>query len=226
MKALLVVCAFVGIYSTLAAADPNKPVWPPAFDCPFGLNVVPTNTSPPIINQLAHFYYQWTNLKASLVDYPQGCLPFFFPGANKFPCKLYFLPNGTYLSLPKGGPIDCCLVFPGVGSIPPDFLTPFNYSGYQTLAMDGSGVTHMTDFWVAVDGFQYWTDSTTGFDIQFADAGLLLWNFGDFNVQTQPSSLFELPKPSCNNLCPGTGTSMMQPDLLMSLSMLHHGMKK
>jgi hypothetical protein len=92
-----------------------------------------------------------------------------------------------------------CLWIPGVGTVPPDFLRGFNYSGYSQLAFDNFGVPHYTYFWAADDGFQYWTDVSTGADIQFQDGGNALWNFAQMNVRSQDPSMFELPPnlPKC-----------------------------
>ncbi len=83
--------------------------------------------------------------------------------------------------------------------MPPSFLAPFNYSGFDQLAVDYFGVPHHTHFWVAVDGFQYWTDITTGNDVQFVDGGQILWNFAPLNVVDQPDNLFTVPTntPNC-----------------------------
>jgi len=89
-----------------------------------------------------------------------------------------------------------CLWFPGVGSIPPNFLQGFDFSGFQQLAFDYYGIVHTTNFWFGKppsEVFQYWTDVNTGNDVQFVDGGFVVWSWGNFNVTAPPSSIFKTP---------------------------------
>ncbi len=61
-----------------AAAVPRKPVWPRQFDVQFGLSVVESPINPPIVNATSHFYYDF-NVQASLITYPDLCLPGLIP---------------------------------------------------------------------------------------------------------------------------------------------------
>jgi hypothetical protein len=71
------------------------------------------------------------------------------------------------------------------------------------IAPDITGTPFNTNYWVAEDGFLYWTDATDKFgrDIQFCDGGLLLWNWAPLNVVPQNPSIFQLPNGNCNTPC-------------------------
>jgi len=200
LSIIFVACLSVSSLTTAAAADPPKPVWPIQFDVTFGLNSPAGDSLPsPIVNASSHFYYNW-DLKASLITY-ESCLPGVFQDSQKYPCNITFNDIGTFLFVPDAG-IDCCLWFPGVGSVPPQFLQGFNYSGFDQIVFDYTGVPIMTHYWVAqpLGGFQYWTDASNGHDIEFCDGGNVLWNFQPpFNVVNQNSSLFDIP-PHCSIL--------------------------
>jgi len=153
-----------------------------------------------MINITSHYYYNYDQLQASLIDYPYSCLPGLFTDSEKVPCKLFFNKVGVYYSSARMAP---CLWIPDVGTIPPDFLAGFDFT-YKSVAFDIYGVPHYTDFWVGSDGqeevFQYWTDSNTGFDIQLVDGGSIIWNFAEFHVAPQNAKIFDVPKnaPVCN----------------------------
>lgn len=97
------------------------------------------------------------------------------PAVQHLGCNLLFNPNGTYLIATKIGV--CCLLFPGVGTVPPDFLAGFNSSEFVMPASDIYGVPHATNFWTTDEGFYYWTDVHTFQDIQLVDGGFIMWNF-------------------------------------------------
>jgi len=189
--------------------DPPKPVWASQFDSPFGLTDVSTTT--PVVNASSHFYYLWPTYQATRIDYPTNCIPV-LPGGQALPCQLFFNPNGTYFSQPKyGAHFQCCLLFPGVGSLPPTFLQGFNYSS-EEIAPDMYGIYHQTYYWTG-DGFAYWTDEDTGADIFFQDGDSgIYWGWGKLNFAAQSPSLFTLPGTSdqCNKLCvaPGSETEV------------------
>jgi hypothetical protein len=77
MNAYTLVMLSVLALST-AQAPSTKPVWAVQFDAPFGM-YAPENAFgsglPAIINATSHFYYKWTGIKATLIDYPRQCLP-------------------------------------------------------------------------------------------------------------------------------------------------------
>jgi len=181
-------------------APPNKPVWPTEFDAPFQLFdlTVPT----PIVNQTSHFYYNFDQYEAQRISYPQQCVPLLTNGSFH-PCDLYFNANGTYMSAPAlGAKYECCLVLPGVGPIPPQFLNGFNWDSVQS-APDAYGESHVCNYWTG-SGFGYWTDITTNHDIFFNDGGSgAYWAWGHFHVAPQPQSLFELPGTleQCSQSC-------------------------
>jgi len=185
-----VVTARISAEFTVPSPTPTKPSWPLQFDAPFGL------TTPLYKNQSSHFYYNW-DINATLISYPTECLP----GVSTSPCNLLFVPAGTYLILnpQDASKATCCLKFPGVGSVPPDFLRTFNFTGVQNvLNMYGQSVP--TNSWDAGGGFKYWTDLVTGEDIQFQEGGKSQWNFGASRAAPQPSSIFAVPsfcKPTC-----------------------------
>jgi len=186
--------AFVFLSVLLTAlGQPQKPVWPDEFDSPFGLNVPPVPGVVPngIINGSAHFYYSWTDLQASLIVYEDGCLPGIFTDSQNTPCNITFVPTGTFFQSPEYTP--ACLWFPGVGSVPPNFLEAFNYSGFQQIVVDMNSLAHYVYFWFGPSGFQYWTEISTGFDIAFVDGGTLQWAFGPLNAAPQNASLFTVP---------------------------------
>jgi hypothetical protein len=179
---------------------PSKPQWADVFDAPFGLNVKSSNYS----NVTSHFYYDWTYQQSSLITYPDKCLP----GITTLtPCNLVFNNVGCYLFTPKD-PVfpfkpenqQCCLLFPGVGSLPPNFLAPFNFSTVEVV-QDMYGKNHTCDKWHNF-GFAYWTSVATGNDIQVRDGpGDTFWNYGTLNFpNSYPESLFYIP-PDCSTSC-------------------------
>eukprot|EP00759_Apiculatamorpha_spiralis_P057226 PhF_6_TR8509/c0_g1_i1/m.13315 len=182
---------------TLATSVPSKPQWPIQFESPFIL-------SQPIMNiydKLCQFHYNW-DIQSTRVNYPNGCIP----EITNSSCDLIFNPKGTYLLLQQS----CCLLFPGVGSVPPNFLAPFNFTNV-TIAKDMYGHNHVVDYWVHPgDGFAYWTDKYTGNDIKFQDGNGILWNFGELVSKAQPASLFVLPS-NCSAACPTAITNRVTP---------------
>jgi len=184
---------FIGlsiIAGVLAGPPAQKPVWPQEFDAPFGLyNLSPAS---PILNASAHFYYNYDQLQSQVIQYPTNCIPIFGQNSN-FPCALYFNSAGTYLSQPTLG-LECCLLIPDVGAVPPSFLQGFTWNSTQT-APNLYGQETKCDYWTSgASGFAYWTQLNTGFDVFFQDGPTgTYWAWGDFNVVSQPSSVFALP---------------------------------
>lgn len=76
----LVFCLVVVLLAIAASSSavPRKPVWPRQFDVQFGLSVVESPLNGPIVNVTSHFYYDF-NVQASLVTYPELCLPGLIP---------------------------------------------------------------------------------------------------------------------------------------------------
>jgi len=197
MRLFLLVVLYIFINAAYTA--PIKPTWPLQFDCNFTLNVPTTpGVNNAIVNAKSHFYYNYDQVQASLIDYPELCLPGLFKNSEKTPCKIIFTPVGTFYS---SALFKTCLWFPGVGTVPPDFLAGFTYAT-DSVAIELDGTPHYTHFWVGGDDnvFQYWTDTTTGADIQLLDGGSTLWTFAPLNVVPQNPSLFVVPKnaPACN----------------------------
>jgi len=225
MAVTRIVLAFALFVGFVASQTPTKPIWPTEFDVVFGLSAPATSSYDAIVNSTAHFYYNYDEIQASLIVYDQGCLPGIFPGSHKTPCSFYFNPSGAYIYLPNVSDT-CCLLFPRVGSVPPNFLAGFNYSGFEQLAFDYYGVPWHTNLWLGGD-FMYWTNATDGHDIQFVDGGFVLWNFAGFNVQHQDVSIFDLPSASCNQTCkiPSFGKSTLKNgffDPFYRLSLWYH----
>lgn len=199
MRTFIVAAVLVAVALAAVTANttPNKPEWANQWDAPFGLTVkIPK--LPQYHNKSSYFRYNW-DIKTSKIFYPEGCLP----QITEKPCNLTFVPKGCYLSAPKLlAPFGttCCLLFPGIGSIPPNFLAPFNYNGTETVP-DQAGDMHDTYRWRSEAGFQYWTDKTTGLDIQFKDGpSPVYWNYGPLHFRNQTNSVFDLPNnclPSC-----------------------------
>ncbi|KJE89608.1 hypothetical protein CAOG_01043 [Capsaspora owczarzaki ATCC 30864] len=193
----LVACA--AIAAPLApAADPEKPIWPIQFDVPFGLNWVGGTL---INNASSHFYYNF-DLEAQVIQYDTHCFPLAHWNAVFYPCKLYFTAKpAIYLASPANG-IDCCLFQDGVGTVPPNFLGGFNYSGSTQIIKDYYGVSHNTYHWKGIEDFGYWTDVSSEVDVQFQDGPTgVHWNFGNFNVVNQTASIFALPAGNCETKC-------------------------
>jgi len=229
MKNLLaVVCILAYIIGSLSQ-NPDKPVWPNEFDIPFGLNVPEgaNDSYPAIINATSHFYYNWDYNESSLIVYDVHCLPGIFPLSYDFRCHLYFNTQGAYIYFPAIAM--CCLAFPGISSLPPDFLRGFNYSGYDQIAFNYYGVPFLTNYWIGGGGFMYWTAlNKFGSDIALDDGGGLLWNFGEMNVTSQSQSMFDLPHSYCNLKCPTESidiTAMMQ-DPMLKLSSVRADFEK
>jgi len=195
MKAVLL---FVLLFAVLIFSQtPTKPVWPDQFLAVFGLNV----NSSHIKNETSYFYSNW-DIQAQLIDYRTQCIAF-NDAATKTACKIWFLPAGAYISIPAQNL--CCLWFPGVGAVPPDFLATFNYSGIIENAPDEYGVLHQSYKWLGDLDFLYWTEVKTGFDIAMRDGGGdTFWNFGTFTEGPQDPSLFQLPSTKCAAACPGS----------------------
>eukprot|EP01118_Nematostelium_gracile_P009289 TRINITY_DN3117_c0_g2_i1.p1 TRINITY_DN3117_c0_g2~~TRINITY_DN3117_c0_g2_i1.p1 ORF type:complete len:232 (+),score=60.46 TRINITY_DN3117_c0_g2_i1:41-697(+) len=187
MRAVAVIFLLVAI---VTCDDPKKPMWPSQFDVEFGLNMIPTPNNAAMINISSHFYYDWDQFKASTIDYYNYCLPGLYQGSENGPCKIIFVPQGTFFI--NSTMNETCEWIPGVGSIPPDFLTPFNFTGYTNLVPDFNGVLHVSNFWNGGGGFQYWTDAETGDDVQLCDGGAINWNFGPFNVVPQSKEMFDI----------------------------------
>jgi len=196
MKAVLCVCVILCLsVLALGQPDPDKPTWPNTFNSTFGLNV----NSSGIVNETSYFYSDWT-VKAQLITYPTRCIPFNTAAANQA-CQIWFLPAGATISIPAQK--ICCLWFPGVGAVPPNFLAPFNYSGQIENVPDMYGKLHATYVWEG-SGFLYWTDVKTGDDIQFRDGpGDTFWNFANLIPGKQPASLWQLPA-NCTSACPSS----------------------
>lgn len=186
----------VAAMTMMVAGSPTKPVWPQQFDVPFGLHAI----FPPINNATAHLYYDWT-VQAQLIDYPEKCFPFAHWDSAFHPCKLYFNPQGVFVSAPAIG-LDCCTLAAGVGAIPPAFLSGFNFSSIES-ATDLYGDEHTCNYWLGTEDFGYWTDEYTNHDVQFRDGPSgVEWHFGHFNVENQTSSLFDLPYGGdCSSSC-------------------------
>jgi len=188
--------------ASVALAVPEKPQWPPIFNVKFGVYALAGmgGANPALINVSSNFWYDWTRI-ATLIEYPVQCIPI---GGElyKRPCNLLFNTNGTFLIAPQSG-IPCCLAFPGVGPIPPDFLKAFNYSGLpMMLGYDIHGELHETELWTTLEGFFYWTDKKTGTDIQLIDGGSIAWNFEPkLSADPQPRDVYQQPDhcPPCPN---------------------------
>jgi len=201
-----------------------KPIWPQMFDVVFGVSAVNniTANNPSMVNGTSHFYYNWAQYRAQRIDYPAGCIPL-FGGAWKAPCSLVFNNNGTYLFAPALG-ISCCLLLPGIGAIPPNFLAPFNASGFVIPMPDYVGVLHETNFWTTNEGFYYWTDANSGQDIFFTDGSVINWAFvPQFSFTSQSASLYQIPS-TCAASCGGTASSprFHSSEPLIGLSALHY----
>jgi hypothetical protein len=201
----------------LVVADPSKPSWPEEFDAPFGMScyipfISHTNAS-------AHFYYKWTDIQATLVDYETNCIPFVYLGSDKSPCKLLFNPQGIYFSNPE---TPVCLWKAGIGSVPPNFLAPFNFSNVVDTT-DYYGNSHTCNHWKSIDFFAYWTDVNSGDDIQFLDGGVVYWNWGPLNVVPQDNSIFNVPSgtPACSFAAPKMEDKYMDP--MVRLAHIHAG---
>eukprot|EP01116_Phalansterium_solitarium_P008001 TRINITY_DN2115_c0_g1_i1.p2 TRINITY_DN2115_c0_g1~~TRINITY_DN2115_c0_g1_i1.p2 ORF type:complete len:218 (+),score=70.72 TRINITY_DN2115_c0_g1_i1:115-768(+) len=192
---IFVALAFVAA----SASDPKKPIWPVEFDAPFGLNIPADPVALPngIVNGSSHFYYNWDQAKASLIVYENGCLPGIFPGSEKTPCNFTFVEAGTFFT---SADVPSCLWFPGVGSVPPNFLAAFNYSGFDQIVVDLYSAAHFVHFWNGPAGFQYWTEDITGLDIALVDGGSIQWAFGTLTAGPQDVSLFNVPSTYSN--CP------------------------
>jgi len=216
---LSVVCV-----SSFEKREPEKPVWPIQFDAPFGMSTPKAN--PPIVNTSSHFYYNW-DIKASTIVYHERCLPGLWPDSDKSGCTIWFLPAGVYIGQ-EAVHLDCCLLIPGVGSVPPEFLKNFKYDSIQ-LAEDYYGVNHTTYYWTGIDGFAYWTDAQTKADIKFKDGETgIFWNFGELEDRPQDNKWFTLPRQcgACHSLSPKQAVLSLSVDPMIRLSLLHQASLK
>lgn len=196
---------------------PTKPIWPLEFSYTFGLFSVASNS--PIINETSQFYYNWDQYKSQLIVYPNQCLPFITNG-DQYPCNILFNSIGTYLIQPlTSNP--CCLMFPGVGATPPNFLAGFNYNG-TAIGTDYYGNRIPSNYWFGL-GFGYWTDINTGNDIMLTDGSpTTIWTISKFNVSKQDKSIFTLPgsESQCNTMCPGFEKLIIQENYYKKINQL------
>jgi hypothetical protein len=105
------------------------------------------------------------------------------------------------------------LFVPGVGAVPPEFLTAYTFKNTNVSAPDMYGNEVSCDYWSGPDGFKYWTVDhyddlykNWGHDILFQDGSTgVTWRWGNFNVEPQDDSLFQLPQGAdCNAACSKT----------------------
>jgi len=206
------------------------PIWPKEFASPFTLHA----TVPHIDGAKSNFYYKYTaDVQVQTVDYYEKCFPFVNARTafNNLPCKLFFQPTGIYLSQP--GRVDCCKFVDKVGAVPPEFLQSYTYKGSEK-APDMYGNSVQCDKWEGPSGFKYWTVGhddakykNFGHDIVFQDGPTgVTWRWGNFKVEPQADSLFELPAGKCEESCPKylgaeDAEGLMQ-DLHVRRAMLHH----
>jgi len=108
------------------------PVWPAEFSAPFGLY----STIPPIHNATSTFYYKVTDgIKKQMVDYSTYCFPFVNIFHYHTPCKLYFQPEGIFLSQP--GHVNCCQFnSDNVSAVPIQFLHSYTLKESNVKAQD------------------------------------------------------------------------------------------
>jgi hypothetical protein len=169
------------------------------FDAPFGLNIKSKGYN----NVTSHFWYDWSYNFSSKITYPDKCLPF----VSEDPCDLTFNDVGTHLftKINKSKPFadgnkKCCLLFPGIGSLPPNFLAPFNFSMVEDAAnMFGDMIK--CNKWHNF-GFAYWTEiAGFGADIQVRDGmGDTFWNYGKLSGRRQNTTMYDVPK-DCTGKC-------------------------
>merc|ERR1712065_109047 len=107
MKFLSLVIAVV-LVASLAAATPEKPVWPNEFSYPFGLN----SGVPYFTNASSEFYYNWDyDGGAQMINYHTHCLPLVHWNAAFYPCQLWFNNElGIVYSSPQAQE-DCCFLW-------------------------------------------------------------------------------------------------------------------
>jgi len=207
MKSLLFVVGllfFINCWFSLSfSSPPQKPIWPIQFSVMFGMYYKS------IQNSTSMLYYDF-DIQAQMIDYQLNCIPGMAPNSDQYPCKIYFNSTGVFLSQPAND-ITCCLAFPGVGTVPPNFLGNFTYKNLEN-ADDYYGNSHKCDHWTGPDFFGYWTDATSMIDIQFKDGPTgVFWQFAPFNVGSQDPSLFVTPEP-CQATCPPAADSLDFPD--------------
>lgn len=189
--AIAVAVALVALALANSATAPPKPVWADSWDAPFGLNV---NVPPyKVHNESSHYYYAWNLNRSSLITYPLGCLPMF----TQKPCNLLFNDVGVTLIVPDE---PCCVLFPGVGTIPPDFLKAFTWNGTEH-APNMYGNLIQSNFWRSEAGFLYWTSVKTGIDVRVRDGPeSVFWNYGTVSFRAQDPKRFVSP-PNCAAQC-------------------------
>ena len=177
---LLFLTNTVNVFGCIGAPGNKCPVWPKQFSAPFGLH---SGFPSYIKNAISMFYYKFLDngTQAQLVDYKEHCFPFANAHSvfSKEPCKLYFEPNGIYLSQPSHA-IPCCTFVKGVGAVPPTFLQAYTYKGTNISAPDYYGNQVSCDYWEGPEGFKYWTVghndkkySNWGHDIVFQVCGMI-----------------------------------------------------
>merc|ERR1711916_276415 len=199
---ILLLTAFTCVYSS-SYDDyvPTKPVWPDIFDGPFGLG----SLIPYFTNASSHFWYDYTLNNSTRIDYLEKCLPTVTTGADEYPCTLWFNPTGTFVNQKET--LGCCLLFEGVGSIPPNFLAEFTYQKVED-APDMYGNETSCFYWessLLTGLFGYWTsaeDYNKGADIKFRDGPTgVTCNWGALSTQSQNTSIYDLPSSECQNPC-------------------------
>lgn len=181
------------------------PVWPTEFAAPFTLHA----TIPHISASTSTFYYKYdSEMQVQTVDYIEKCFPFVNVATafHNLPCKLFFNPQGIYLSQP--GRVDCCLFVKGVGAAPPEFLQSFTLKARDQDAPDMYGNQVKCDEWEGPEGFRYWTVGKNdplyknfGHDIVFQDGPTgVTWRWGNFSA-LPAGDHFSLPAGQCSTPC-------------------------
>jgi hypothetical protein len=120
---------------------------------------------------------------------------------------------------------EACLIFPGIGSVPPAFLNPFDFVGHS-IATNYYDIPHSVELWAGHNSteFQYQTESTTGDDIAFVDGGKVMWRFGPLNLGPQDNNRFLVPGgQDPNRKCPTSLTNLLRHESVpyIKLSKLH-----
>lgn len=185
--------------TTPSSTSDGKPIFPNEFVVEFGLYDFAASPNP-VVNASSTMYFS-SPLEASRISY-SSCPAILAPNISRLACDLYFDKQGTIISAPALGL--CCLIFPGVGSVPRDYLDQFSLVG-EALAVDYYDNKHTCAYWLAASlgDFAYWTDKETNHPVLYGDSNTgITWQLAAPIDKHLAPSVFAPPFSRCTQACP------------------------
>jgi len=173
----------------LITSDPKIPIWSKSFIAPNWILSFDEDSKPRKTESVMYYRYD-SVVHGERHDHFNFCY-----GWGDVNCTLLITDN-VYLITAK----NCCDVFPKNAAVPPDWLKGGTWIGEEEV--HGFRVNHwymdMHEYWAKVDapydGVRY-SGPTFATPRQFT-------NYFGFYNQELASTMFDLPNPSCRNMCP------------------------